>query len=206
MRHMQIDADEAHQFQRLAGRLLYSDPSLRPRSHVLALNTRDQSGLWPYGISGDLPITLVRISEEDDLTMVRQLLRAHEYLRLKGLVFDLVVLNDHPPSYAQSLQDELQRLVRISGSQAWMDKPGGVFLRRSDLIPEADRILLHAVARVVVVAEVGVFVRPKGRDRLFVGGGLGAMMMFWLVVLVLMMLVGVLVPVLAPGLVVVRAG
>jgi cyclic beta-1,2-glucan synthetase len=155
MRHLQIDAEEAHLFQRLAGRLLYSDPSLRPRSHVLELNTRDQSSLWPYGISGDLPIALVRISEEDDLSMVRQLLRGHEYLRLKGLVFDLVVLNDHPPSYAQSLQDEVQRLVRISGSQALIDKPGGVFLRRSDLVPEPDRILLHAVARVVIVAERG---------------------------------------------------
>ncbi len=155
MRHLQIDAEEAHLFQRLAGRLLYSDPSLRPRSHVLALNTRDQSALWPYGISGDLPIALVRISEEDDLRMVRQLLRGHEYLRLKGLVFDLVVLNDHPPSYVQSLQDELQRVVRVSGSQALMDKPGGVFLRRSDLMPDADRILLHAAARVVIVSDRG---------------------------------------------------
>lgn len=155
MRHLQIDADEAHLFQRLAGRLLYSDPSLRPRPHVLELNTKDQSGLWPYGISGDLPIALVRIKEESDLGMVRQLLRGHEYLRLKGLVFDLVVLNDHSASYLQSLQDELQRLVRISGSHALIDKPGGVFLRRSDLMPEADRILLHAVARVVIVADRG---------------------------------------------------
>jgi cyclic beta-1,2-glucan synthetase len=155
MRHLQIDTDEAHLFQRLAGRLLYSDPSLRPRPHVLALNAKDQSSLWAYGISGDLPIALVRISQEDDLTMVRQLLRAHEYLRLKGLSFDLIILNDHPHSYIQSLQDELQRLVRISGSQALMDKPGGVFLRRTDIMPEADRILLHTVARVVVVADRG---------------------------------------------------
>lgn len=155
MRHLQIDADEAHLFQRLAGRLLYSDPSLRPRSHVLELNTRDQSSLWPYGISGDLPITLVRISEEDHLSVVRQLLRCHEYLRLKGLTFDLVILNDHPPSYLQSLQDELQRLIRISGSQALIDKPGGVFLRRTDIMTEADRILLHTVARVVIVAGRG---------------------------------------------------
>ena len=84
MRHLQIDADEAHLFQRLAGRLLYSDPSLRPRPHVLALNTKAQSSLWPYAISGDLPIALVRISEEQDLNIVRQLLRGHEYLRLKG--------------------------------------------------------------------------------------------------------------------------
>ena len=166
MRHLQIGAEEAHLFQRLAERLLYSDPSLRPRPHVLALNTKDQSGLSAYGISGDLPIALVRISEEQELNIVHQLLRGHEYLRLNGLVFDLVILNDLPHSYIQSLEDErlydqgkprarLQRLVRMSGSQALMDKPGGVFLRRADLMPEADRLLLHTVARVVIVAERG---------------------------------------------------
>jgi cyclic beta-1,2-glucan synthetase len=36
-----------------------------------------------------------------------------------------------------------------------MNKPGGVFLRRADLMPEADRILLHTVARVVLVTERG---------------------------------------------------
>ena len=155
MRHLNIDAEEAHLFQRLAGRVLYSDPSLRPRPHVLALNTKTQASLWPYGLSGDLPIVLVRISEAEDLSMVRQILRGHEYLRLKGLSFDLVILNDHPPSYAQSLQDELQNLIRISGSQALLDKPGGVFLRRTDVMPDADKILLHTVARVVIVTDRG---------------------------------------------------
>ncbi|HVF49440.1 MAG TPA: glucoamylase family protein [Pyrinomonadaceae bacterium] len=155
MRHLNLDAEEAHLFQRLAGRVLYSDPSLRPRPHVLALNTKAQSNLWPYGISGDLPIVLVRINRTEDLNMVRQILRGHEYLRLKGLQLDLVILNDHPPSYAQELQDELQLLVRTSGSQFLQDKPGGVFLRRAEQMPEADRILLHAVARVVVVCERG---------------------------------------------------
>ncbi|HEX8492837.1 MAG TPA: glucoamylase family protein [Pyrinomonadaceae bacterium] len=155
MRHLNMDAEEAHLFQRLAGRVLYSDPSLRPRPHVLALNTKAQSGLWPYGISGDLPIVLVRISNPEDLSMVRQVLRGHEYLHFKGLAIDLIILNDHPPSYIQSLQDELQMMVRTSGLQALQDKPGGVFLRRADVMPEADRILLHAVARVVIVTERG---------------------------------------------------
>ncbi|HEV2765324.1 MAG TPA: protein ndvB, partial [Pyrinomonadaceae bacterium] len=155
MRHHNIDAEEAHLFQRLAGRILFSDPSLRPRPHVLALNTRSQASLWPYGISGDVPIVLVRINRAEDLNMVRQMLRAHEYLRLKGLQFDLVILNDHPPSYAQELQDELQTLVRTSGQQGLQDKPGGVFLRRAEQMPEPDRILLHAVARVVLFTERG---------------------------------------------------
>jgi cyclic beta-1,2-glucan synthetase len=155
MRHHNINTEEAHLFQRLAGRALYSDPSLRPRSGVLALNTRAQSSLWPYGISGDLPIVLARINKSEDLSIVRQLLRGHGYLRLKGLAIDLVILNDHPPSYIQALQEELQSLVRSSSAQALQDKPGGVYLRRADVMPEADKILLHAVARVVIVAERG---------------------------------------------------
>jgi cyclic beta-1,2-glucan synthetase len=157
MRHLNIDAEEAHLFQRLAGRVLYADPSLRPRSHVLALNTKAQSSLWAYGISGDVPIVLVRINRAEHLQTVRQLLHAHEYLRLKGLTFDLVILNDHPPSYIQALNEELQMLIRTSGSHALQDKPGGIFLRRADHMPEADLILLHAVARVVIVTERGSF-------------------------------------------------
>ncbi|MCA1593322.1 MAG: hypothetical protein LC754_11880, partial [Acidobacteria bacterium] len=157
-------------FQRLAGRALYSDPSLRPSPHVLAMNTKAQSGLWPYGISGDLPIVLARINKSEDLNTVRQLLRAHAYLRLKGLAIDLVILNDHPPSYAQELQEEIQSLVRSSSAQALQDKPGGVYLRRADVMPDADRILLHAVARVVIVTERGTLeeqlVRRTGEGEL----------------------------------------
>ena len=155
MLHLNMDPEEAHLFQRLAGRLLYSDPSLRPRPHVLALNTKAQSSLWPYGISGDLPIVLVRIGQAEELDMVRQILRAHEYLRLKGLSFDLVILNDRPLSYAQELNDDLQTLIRKTGSQALLDKPGGVYLRRTDIMPEADKILLHTVARVCIVTDRG---------------------------------------------------
>ena len=107
MTHVHIDPNEAHLFQRLAGRILYEDPSLRPGPHVLALNKLTQSGLWPHGISGDLPIVILRLDREEDVLMARQLLRGHQYLRSKGLQFDFVILNDHPTDYLQSLQDAL---------------------------------------------------------------------------------------------------
>ena len=155
MNHLHIDPDEAHLFQRLAGRVLYPDSSLRPRPHVLALNKLTQSGLWPHGISGDLPIVILRLEREEDVPVARQLLRAHQYLRSKGLQFDLVIMNDHPTGYAQALQDSLEVSVRTSGSQGLIDKSGGIFVRRSDTMPEEERILLHAVARVVIVSERG---------------------------------------------------
>jgi len=155
MNHLHIDPDEAHLFQNLAGRVLYPDSSLRPRPHVLALNKLTQSRLWPHGISGDLPIVILRLEREEDVPLARQMLRAHQYLRSKGLQFDLVIMNDHPTGYVQSLQDSLNVSVRTAGSQALLDKSGGIFIRRSDTMPEEERILLHAVARVVIVSERG---------------------------------------------------
>jgi cyclic beta-1,2-glucan synthetase len=165
MSHLKIDAEEAHLFQRLAARIVYSDPSLRPTPHVLALNTKAQSSLWAYGISGDLPIVVVRINKAADMRTVKKLVRGHEYLHYKGLKTDLVILNDTPTDYLQLLHEDLQTVVRTSGLQGLQDKPGGVYLRRSDQIPEADRILLHAVARVVIVAERGPFEDQIERKR-----------------------------------------
>ncbi|MBK6588575.1 MAG: phosphorylase [Acidobacteria bacterium] len=155
MRHLNIEPESAYLFQRLAAHILYTDVTLRSRPGVLKLNTKAQSDLWPYGIGGDLPVVLVRINRAEDLPLARQMLNAHEYLRLKGLIFDLVILNDNAQSYMQTLQDELTRIVRTSGEANLLDKTGGIFLRRTDQIPEADRILLHVVARVVIVGERG---------------------------------------------------
>jgi cyclic beta-1,2-glucan synthetase len=165
MSHLKIDAEEAHLFQRLAARIIYSDPSLRPTPHVLALNTKSQSSLWAYGISGDLPIIVVRIEKAADLPTVKKLVRGHEYLHYKGLRCDLMILNDTPTSYMEPLHKEIETIVRTGGLQGLQDKPGGVYLRRADQIPEADRILLHAVARVVIVAARGSFEAQIERRR-----------------------------------------
>ena len=114
LHHLGIDLNEAHLFQRLANSVLYSDASSRPSSDVLGRNTLERSALWAHGISGDLPIVLVRIDETEDLEIVRQMLRAHEYWRMKQLSADLVVINEKSSSYAQELQVSLEGLVRGS--------------------------------------------------------------------------------------------
>jgi cyclic beta-1,2-glucan synthetase len=155
LRHLNITMEKAHLFQRLAGRIMYLAPYLRAQSQILITNKKNQSALWAYGISGDLPILLTRIHDEKDMEMIRELLRAHEYLRLKGLKIDLVILNEHSTSYMQHLQEELMRQILISGFHSLLDKPGGIFIRRADLIPSEDLILIKSVARVSLYANKG---------------------------------------------------
>jgi cyclic beta-1,2-glucan synthetase len=173
LNHLGIESDEAHLFQRLANRLLYADPSLRPPPTLLARNDRGAPGLWPYGISGDLPIALVRIDAEDGLDIVRQLLRAHQYWRLKLIDVDLVILNEHGASYAQGLADALESVVRTSQSLAVPEGHrgrGGVFILRGDRLSADDRTLLQYAARAVLLSRRGTLAEQVTRlerpDRL----------------------------------------
>jgi cyclic beta-1,2-glucan synthetase len=109
--------------------------------------------LWAQGISGDLPIVLLRVSDVDDLVLVRQLLQAHEYWGIKRLSVDLVILNERGSSYIQDLQMALEAAVRTSLARpriAGTDSRGKVFVLRTDLIASETRALLLAVARVVL--------------------------------------------------------
>ncbi len=155
LRHLGISNEEAILFERLASRLLYADGSLRARRELQAQNVLGQEGLWPHSISGDLPILLVRVVEENDLPLVRQVLQAQEYWRLKGLSADVVILNEHPVSYFDEMHASLAALLDNEPWRTWKHRPGGAYLLRGDRMPKAERILLEAVARVVLSGEKG---------------------------------------------------
>ena len=154
LRHLGLTVEDTLAFQRLGGRLISGDSRLRD-VEAIEQNRLSQRDLWKYGISGDAPILVVRVTDAGGVPLVSELLKAHEYLRIKGLLFDLVVLNEHPASYLQDLQQELLRLIESGPEQSWVDKPGGVFLRRADLMPAEDQILLRAAARAVMDAADG---------------------------------------------------
>ena len=73
--------------------------------------------------SGDLPIATIRITNTEQLEMVRQMLSIHEYWRLKGILVDLVILNDYGNSYEQPVQDRLREMLTVSHLRELQDKP-----------------------------------------------------------------------------------
>lgn len=168
LRHLGVTPDEAHLFQRLAGYVLYSDPSLRPADETLRAGLAKVSTLWARGISGDRPIILAQVDGEEQLDLIRQLLRAHQYWQLKQLAVDLVILNDRVASYIQDLQVSLETLVRIhqsAGLPGGASPLGGVFVLRADLIPSEVRDLLLTSARAVLKGDRGTLAEQLNRAR-----------------------------------------
>ncbi|MGJ4859863.1 glucoamylase family protein [Labrys sp. La1] len=166
LRHLGVAATEAADFQRLAAPILYADPRFRASSEAILRGAGPQSGLWPLGISGDLPIVVLRIDDIADITQVGQLLRAHEYWRMKRLAVDLVIVNEHAASYMQDLHIAIEMAVRSSQSRPRLGDAhanGLVHVLRTDLMRAEARSLLHAAARVVLHARRGPIADQVGR-------------------------------------------
>jgi cellobiose phosphorylase len=145
-----LTPDEAALFNRLATTVIFTNSGLRDLDAVAA-NRLGQSRLWPYSISGDLPIVLVRVTAIDDETVVRQLIQWRMYTRRRGLKLDLVIVDERPGEPAERLQKELQ--TGVAGEI--FGKPGGVFFLTAEKVPDDDRVLLAAAARAVFGSDRG---------------------------------------------------
>ncbi|TYT27500.1 cyclic beta 1-2 glucan synthetase [Luteimonas viscosa] len=161
----QINASEADAqlYEQLAGLMVFAHPALRADHAVLLQNRRGQSGLWGQAISGDQPIALVRIADAANIELVRQMVQAHAYWRLKGLAVDLVIWNEDQAGYRQQLQDQIMGLVAAGVEANVIDRPGGIFVRPAQQLSHEDRILLQSVARVIVADADGPLAEQVGR-------------------------------------------
>ncbi|MFZ1982100.1 MAG: glucoamylase family protein [Smithella sp.] len=153
----QINATEADAqlYCHIASSLIYPNDSMRADANIITENRRGQSGLWGYAISGDLPIVLLKIAELSHIELVRQLIHAHVYWRLKGLAVDLVIWNEDHAGYRQILHDQIMGLIASGIVVDLKDQPGGIFVRSTDQISEEDRILIQTVAHVIISGDGG---------------------------------------------------
>ncbi len=168
LRELGISPADAALYQELAGHLLFENPGFKGLPSNTTGNTLGQEELWALGISGDWPILLATLETADGLPSVRQLLKVHRYWRTKGVVSDLVILNQHPPTYLQELNDELVATIMASSESGLLDRPGGVFIRRADILKPEDIRLLSSMARIQVDCDglgLGNFLEFPNEDR-----------------------------------------
>ncbi|MCC6241049.1 MAG: cyclic beta 1-2 glucan synthetase [Phycisphaerales bacterium] len=168
LRHLNATEADAQIYGRLAGSMIYANALRRADASTLIKNRNGQPGLWGYGISGDLPIVLLRIADQEKIDLVRQVIQAHSYWRMKGLTTDLVIWNDDSSVYRQALYDQIMGLIASSSDANLIDKPGGIFVRRGEQLSGEDRILLQTVARVVIADSGGTLaeqVERRGRTE-----------------------------------------
>ncbi len=159
LRELGITPAEAGVFQDVAGYLFHGHRRLRAPQAELLQNRGSQPLLWSCGISGDWPIMLAMISAADGLPTLRQAIMAHRYWRRRGMTVDLVVLNSEESGYHQELGDRITGALVGAGDLAMADRPGGVFVRKTETLGPEELLMLRATARIHLHCDG----RPLGR-------------------------------------------
>jgi len=166
LNYLNLTGEELECFRKMLSHILFLSPTRKRYAQSIISNRKGQSGLWSYGISGDIPIVLVAIKSSDDVDFVQEVLKAHEFWRIRGLNVDLVILTEDQASYTQPVHNQIQELLTITHARDLIDRPGGVFVRRGGNMTEEDKNLLFTVARLVLHASEGaILTQLKANEK-----------------------------------------
>ena len=149
-RYLGLNSEDVEQYLELVPYLLFNNPMRRNFSEFIRNNVKAQQDLWPFGISGDIPIILLIAREQNDIDMVEWVLKGHEYWRMKGLQVDLLILADREEGYSQPIQDMVRDAVAASHAGELLNKKGGVFIRNTGTIDREYVVLFYTAAQLVI--------------------------------------------------------
>ncbi|MFZ3171371.1 MAG: glucoamylase family protein [Carboxydocellales bacterium] len=148
--YLDIPAGELEVYLNMVPAIIYPGPVRRRYEELIARNKQGQTCLWPLGISGDIPVVLVNINNQEQMEMVYKLLKAHELWRMKGLKVDLVLLAEDEGGYVQPLQDSIRAAIFASHARDLVNRTGGVYLLNGNLMAEEEKMLIYATARTIL--------------------------------------------------------
>jgi cellobiose phosphorylase len=164
-RYLGLVPDEIISYLDMVPLLLYNSSFKKEYARHIESNTGSQQDLWTFGISGDLPVILAVLEAEDE-DILEWILKGHEYLRMKGLYTDLVVLINKVEGYSQPLNEKVRNAIAASHARELSGKPGGVFVINASDIEPQQMSLLYTAARLVVEDSPDSFMSRLKESRL----------------------------------------
>ncbi len=148
-KYLNIKAQDMELYQDMISSILFNSPLRRSAESMIRQNHKGQSGLWAYGISGDRPIILVCLNKVEDTEILFEVLKAHEYWRLKDLKVDLVIVCQEDNNYMNPLYALTTEVVFASQTHDVFNRQGDVFILNINNMAAEDINLLSASARMI---------------------------------------------------------
>ncbi len=143
-RYLSLSGKDLLTFQTLMPYVIFQNPMKSLYLNDLPKKEYKQSDFWKYGISGDIPIMLVLIKSVNDVYLVKEMLKAHEYLRIKGIKTDLVILDYEKNVYEQFVKEQIIQEILNMQIGYLQNVSGGIFLLNSNEIEDEDLFKIKA--------------------------------------------------------------
>ncbi|SDZ34062.1 cyclic beta-1,2-glucan synthetase [Jannaschia faecimaris] len=145
-----IAPEHLPELQVLSSLLLHTHQTFRTAPMTDTSGWNGQSDLWRFGISGDLPILLLELSDLENSSLLDVLVRGHRLWHQAGLKIDLVILRDAATSYEEPLREKVLSVISDTHATGMLGMRGGIHLLAGDQMDEPLRRGLEAAAHVVL--------------------------------------------------------
>ena len=153
--YLGLKGTDIEKYQKLLSYTIFNNPLKKLVLKNLPKKVYSQSSLWKYGISGDLPIILLKIEDLNDMYVVKDMLKAHEFFRSKNIKVDLVILNNEANSYEQYVNYEIENALLNRQIEYLKNVSGGIFIINTNQIEKEDIELLEFKSNVIINAKNG---------------------------------------------------
>ena len=110
-KYLRLNGKDIVLYQKLLSNIIKFNPMKKDILRKLSNKTYSQKDFWKYGISGDLPIILVKVSEENDVYTVKEILKAYEYFMTKKIDVDLIIIDEEINVYEKYVKNEIEREI-----------------------------------------------------------------------------------------------
>lgn len=151
-RYLGIKGSDIEIYQKILSYLIVQNPMkklyLKDTKEIYEIQN-----LWKYGISGDLPILLVKIKDVNDIYIIKEILKAYEFFKVKNIEIDLVILNEEENVYERYVKDSIEIEILNRHLMHVLNKKGGIFLLNTNEIEDKD--LLEFRANLILDAHSG---------------------------------------------------
>jgi len=118
------------------------------RKALLGMNSMNQTNLWKYGITGDLPVILVEIDQSESTSFIEEILKAYEYFKTRAIFIDIVIINHEKERYKSIINHKVeQELYRMNTLYNFYSTPGKVYVLDSKDVSSEENILFNMIAR-----------------------------------------------------------
>ena len=151
--YLGVKAKDIENYQNILKYLIYQNPLKLLMYKGKIPDEANVEVLWKYGISGDLPILLIKIKDISDIGVVKDGVKAYEYFRVKNIKIDLVILNEEKKSYENYLYDEIQNAILDRNLGFMQNVNGGIFVINN--IDKKSKDIIEYRANLLIDAHLG---------------------------------------------------
>ena len=143
-------------YQKMLSYILFDNPvKTQVIENTKVQNNYKQSDLWKYGISGDLPIILIKVKNVSDSYIVKEVLKAYEFFRTKNIQTEIVIIDEEKHSYENYVREEIEGTILNNHMGYLKNQKGGIFTLCKSETDKKDIELLEFLAVITIDSNKG---------------------------------------------------